>query len=314
VTAVVPPPPAAAPAARKAGFKPSPRDLPVLLIAAAAVAVFFALPRLYRPAARPFFPRQASEFLPQAELDRIKASAKAVLEKNPEDINALTELAVAAFQEGPDHALECAENGDRALQLGAFDDRLFYYTGLSYETKGLNDYAAGALEKYLRHRPEDLETRLRLGNLYYRMGEVEKAQTAYRTVLDARPGDPLVSYNLAASLRDRQQWADGIAVLTPVLERDKTLPSGGFVVLGDLYRGAKNNDQALDAYQKELARAPDDQEALAGDAATLEDAGRYEDALAAWQHLLDLNAKNKQANIRVRALTQKVRQAQKKKR
>ncbi len=289
-------------------------DLPVLLLAAAAGGAFFALPRLYHTPPQPFFPRQPAEFLAPADLERVKSSARAVLDKTPDDVSALADLAVVAFQEGPDHALECIEAGQRALDLGAFDARLFYYTAVSYETKGLNDYASGAFEKYLRHRPDDFETRLRLGNLYYRMGDLEKAQAAFRAVLDARPGDPLVSFNLAVVLRDRQQWEDGLAVLKPVLDRDKTLPAGGFRVLGDLYRGVKDTTQALAFYQKELARSPDDAEALSAQAQAFDDAGQTDDALASWKRVLDLNPKNKQAYTRVRALTQKQRQAQKKKR
>jgi tetratricopeptide (TPR) repeat protein len=295
--------PPAPPAARRPVRLPSwAADAAVGLVALAGVVAVAFLPRLYRAAPPPFFPKQSADFLAPAALEKTVADAKAVLEKNPEDLAALTNLSIAAFQQGPEHALECIENGQRALDLGALDARLFYYTGVSYEAKGLNDFAAGALEKYLRNRPEDLETRLRLGNLYYRMGDLEKAQAAFKNVLEGRPADPLVSFNLAVVLRDRQQWEEGLALLTPVLDRDKTLPTGGFRVLGDLYRGAKDPVRALEAYQKELERSPDDAELLAAQAQALEDTARPDEALASWKRVLDLNPKSKQAYARVRAL------------
>jgi tetratricopeptide (TPR) repeat protein len=282
-------------------------DVPVFLVSAAAVAAFVMLPMLYRPASGPFFPRQSSDFLPPAKLEEAKAAAHAALEKNPDDLDALTGLAVAEFQEGPDHAMDCAVHGQRALDLGALDDRLFYYTAACYEVKGLNSFASEAFEKYLRHHPGDLDVRLRLGNLYYRMGDPQNAESQFRTVLAARPGDALVSFNLAVALRDRHQWQEGLDVLSPILARDNTLPAGGFRVMGDLYRGLKDPVKALEAYGRELERSPDDAELLASQAQTFEDAGRDDDALAAWKRTVDLNPKNKQAAARVRALSRKAK-------
>ncbi len=289
-------------------------DLPVLLTVLAAVATAILIPRLYRPAPKPFFPRTSSEFLAPAQINEITARARAVLEKNPQDINALTDLAVAAFQEGPDHALECIEYGQRALDLGALDERLFYYTGASYETKGLNGYAAEEFERYLRHHPDDLEIRLRAGNLYYRTGDLDKAQAAFQSVAAVRPGDPLVSFNLAMVLRDRQMWKEGLDVLTPVLDRDKTLPAGGFRVLGDLFHGLKKTDEALAAYRKEAERSPDDADLAAVVAQTLDDAGRSQEALEAWKRVLDLNPKNKLAAAKIRVLHRKLRREARRKR
>jgi tetratricopeptide (TPR) repeat protein len=276
------------------------------LVLLAAAAVLGWAPALYRESARPF-PKRPDDFPPPAVLEKEILSARAALEEDPEDLDALTRLAAASYQMGPDKAGDCIEFGDRALTLGALDDRLFYFTGACFESKGLTDYAAQAFEKYLRHHPGDLEIHLRLGNLYYRMDELEKAEGAFRKVLAGRPGDPLVSFNLAVVLRDRQQWQEGLDVLTPVLERDKTLPAGGFRVLGDLRHNLKDLDGALGAYREEIKRSPDDPELLGAAAQVHEDAGRDADALATWKRVLDLDPSSKQANAKVRALTRKVR-------
>jgi tetratricopeptide (TPR) repeat protein len=282
-------------------------DAPFILLAVAAFTAFIAVQRLYRPADAQsvFFPRVPSEFRAPAQLEDDRGRAVAVLEKDPENLQSLADLAVSEFQQGPDHYVDCAEHAERALALGALDARLFYYAAMVYEAKALNLRAAEAFEKYLRNRPEDQETRLRLGNLYYRMGELEKASAAFRKVLEARPGDPLTSFNLALTLRDREQWAEGLSLLAPLLERDKTLPVGGFRVLGDFHRGLKAPAQAVEAYQKELERSPEDPDILQALAFAWEDAGNIDEAIAAWKRVSAANPKNTKAGTRLRALAQK---------
>lgn len=283
-------------------------DLFAVLLVLAAAAGLVSLPFLYQPGPGAFFPKQPADFLSPARLEEEAAAARADLEKDPENLDALVRLTVASYQKGADALLDCISAGDRAVSLGALDERVFYYTGACYEAKGLVDYAAQSFEKYMRHHPDDMEVRLRLGNLYYRMDEQEKAEEAFRRVLAERPGDSLVSFNLAVVLRDRQRGQEGLDVLLPVLERDKTLPAGGFRVLGDLYYAVKDLDKALAAYREEIKRSPDDADLLAAAAQVHDDAGRTEDAIATWNRVLDLNPRNKQASTKVRALTRRLRQ------
>lgn len=302
---------AAPDAAGRPSARVTPKDILAVAVLAAALAGLALAPSLYDAGRSSlFFPRQPAEFLPPSRLEQEKAGARADLAKDPEDLKALTRLTMTAYQEGAPALLDCIENGDRALSLGALDDRLFYFTGACYEAKGLFDYAAQNFEKFLRHHPDDLEVRLRLGNLYYRMDDPfqEKAAESYRKVLVQRPGDALVSFNLAVLLRDRQLWQEGLDVLTPILARDKTLPAGGFRVLGDLYYGLKDLDRSLEAYREEIKRSPDDADLLAAAAQVHDDAGRTADALATWNRVLDLNPRNKQALAKVRTLTRRLRQ------
>ncbi|MBI4396350.1 MAG: tetratricopeptide repeat protein, partial [Elusimicrobia bacterium] len=161
--------------------------------------------RLYTVPVIPF-PRQPAEFRPEDQLKKTQEDLTAVLEKSPENISAWIDLTMAHFEQGPDHYLSALEALERARDLGALDDRLFYYAATMYEATGLADYATPEYERFLRHRPEDAEARLRLGNLYYRTEELEKAIEQFRRVLAMRPEDPLVIYNLAMAHRDRGQW------------------------------------------------------------------------------------------------------------
>ncbi len=248
------------------------------------------------------FPRQPSEFRSAAALETVESAARAALDKRPDDIDALLQLVVAGFERGPDRYEEALKNLEKARDLGALDDRIFYYAGALYEAKGVPEFAAPEYEKFLRRHPDDLETRLRLGNLYYRLEELDKSAEAYRRVLAKKPGDTLVSFNLAFVLRDRKNWTEALEALKPFTEGGRALPTGGRKLLGDIYRGLEDPRRALDHYQAELVAGGDSPELAAAMAAAFEDNGEPDAAAERWQRVLQFDPKNREARGRLRRL------------
>jgi tetratricopeptide (TPR) repeat protein len=291
-------------------------DVPlVFLVAVAAVSCLWTYDLYGRPRR---FPREPSEFRSARDAESAKAAARQALQRDPDDISAWIDLAVAGFEQGPEFfvlgggnleemgALEALE---KARDLGALDDRLFYYAGVMYEAKGLHDYARADYERFLRHHPEDLEVRLRLGNLYYRIEEFDKAIHQYERVLEKKPDDPLVAMNLAMVYRDRERWPEGVRLLEKVLNRGQRLPEGGHKVLGDLYRGAGDVRRALEHYQVELTRQKEDPDLWEAMAAAYEHIEDWPQALAAWDRVADLSPKSGKARQKVRQLQRKVKRA-----
>jgi len=265
------------------------------------------------------FPRDPSEFRAPSQLSAAIAEAEAVLQKDPANIQALTEIAVAHFEQGPgkdadgnDLYIAGLKHLERARESGALDDRLFYYAAVMYETKGLGDDAAQEYEKFLRHHPDDLETRLRLGNVYYRLGELDKAIEQYERVRAEKPRDPRVAFNLAVVYRDRERWADGLKVLEEVRRNSQPLAGGEHKLLGDLYRGLGDWPQALEHYRTELTSRPDDPELWEALATGYEQAGDDSSALGHWRRFLDINPKNRKAKEKIRTLERRVKAAERK--
>jgi tetratricopeptide (TPR) repeat protein len=246
--------------------------------------------------ARRFFPRTPADFRPLARLEKDLEAAKAVLKEDPENIAAQTDIALVRFQQGPDHYLAGLEALERARDLGALDDRLFYLAGVMYEAKGLLEFARPEYERFVRNHPDDAEARTRLGNLYYRLEDLEKAARQYEILMEKHPDDPLAAFNLAVVRRDQERWADGLALLEPLLLRkDWPLPEGGYKVLGDLYRGQGNPAQAIEFYRRELGRRQNDPGLWEDLARAHEQAGDLEQARAHWEQLLALDPKNRTA-------------------
>lgn len=256
----------------------------------------------YRPTPVVFFPKQASDFQPPAALEASAAAVDALLEKNPQDVEAHIQKTILEFQRGKDRYKEALKSLEKARDLGALDERLFYYAGVMYEAENLPEFAVTDFERYAHRHPDDMEIRLRLGNLYYRLDDLDKSAEAYRRVLARQPGDPLVSFNLAYVLRDRKNWEEALEALKPFLEGGRAWPTGGRKLLGDIRRGMGDPRQALVEYQQEWTASGDSADLAAAMAAAEEEVGETGSAIERWKQVLRLDPKNSEAKRRLRVL------------
>ncbi|MBL8024128.1 MAG: tetratricopeptide repeat protein [Elusimicrobia bacterium] len=274
----------------------------LLFLVVGGGAIFFTLP-LYPPPLPPTrFPKNLTDFRSPTELQKAKSTALAAIETNPEDMAAHVELAMVSFEGGGDHYVKGLDYLERARDLGVLDERLFYYAGVMYEAQGLPEYAVPEYEKYLRRHPEDLETRLRLANLFYRLEDYDKSIEGYRVVLVHTPNDPLVSFNLAMAYREKKKWGEGLDVLKPFLELGSPLPTGAQRLLGDLYLGAGETQRAWNAYEKERVISGESADLAALMASVAEKLGQKDQAIERWKKVLTFDPNNRQARTRLRRL------------
>lgn len=278
---------------------------PVIL--ALGVAVCFWTVRQYPSPPPPLpFPRHISECRPQAVLAASRAASLAVLADRPDDISAHVDLVLACYEGGPTEYVKGLEYLEHARDLGALDERLFYYAGVMYETEGLSEYAVPEYERYLRRHPEDLETRLRLANLFYKMGELDKSIEAYRFVLAQKPNDLLVSYNLAFVFREKKSWAEGLSSLKPFFDSQKPFPVGGHKLLGDLYLGSGDAQRAMGEFEREQARSGENADLASSMAQAAESLGQKDVAVLCWNKVMAFDPANREARAHLRKLKQPV--------
>jgi tetratricopeptide (TPR) repeat protein len=274
----------------------------VLLVVVGAGMVYVTLPLYPPPLPPPRFPKNISDFRSPADLQQAKSVALSMLETKPDNMAAHVELAIAFFEGGSEQYVKGLEHLERARDLGALDERLFYYAGVMYEGQGLSDYAIPEYEKYLRLHPEDLETRVRLANLYYRSDDFDKSIESYRAVLVETPNEPLVSFNLAMAYREKKKWEEGLTALKPFLELGIPLPVGGHQLLGDLYHGAGDPQRAWNAYEKDRVVSGESAALAARMATVAEKLGQKDLALERWKKVLAFDPNHRQARNRLRRL------------
>lgn len=223
------------------------------------------------------------------EADRRIESAKSYLASHPDSYSALTDLAIAYFQKGPDSYIDAMNALEKARAAGATDDSLFYYAGVMYDALGLPDYAANELSKYLRHHPDDYESLVRLANVYFREKDFDQAQTLYRHAVQEWPKDPTLWFNLAVVNTQKNSLDEAASDLQQVIKLAGQLPEGGYYQQGEIARLKGLEDNAIQSYQQELSLRPDYIPALEALEGIFKHRGDLKQVRAFQKRITDLN-------------------------
>jgi len=133
---------------------------------------------------------------------------------------------------------------------------LFYYAGVMYEALGLPDYAANELSKYLRHRPDDYETQIRLANLLAKQKKFEDAYKLYKQLSSRWSNDPTLWFNFGIVSKEKGDLDGALACFAKVQSLAKNLPEGGLYQEGEIARLKGSDDQAIPLYQQEISSHP----------------------------------------------------------
>ena len=183
-------------------------------------------------------------------------TAKHELAENPEDLAALTAMALAYYQKGPAFYVDAMNALEKARNLGAVNENLFYYAGVMYDALGVPEYAINEFSKYLRNRPGDYEVCIRLANLYFRQNHFEEAGALYRQAIRQGPRDATAWFNYALIHKEKKNYPEALACLERVRKLAGHLPEGGLFQEGEIYRLQGSDERAIQAYNQELAQNP----------------------------------------------------------
>jgi len=152
-------------------------------------------------------------------------SLRSYVASNPDDFRAYTDLAIACYQNGAESYIDGLNALDRARRLGATGEQLFYYAGVMYQGVGLADYATSEFEKYLRHFPDDRDTRVRLANLYLQQKRIEESWKMYQDLQAQDSKDPVILFNMAVIAKEKGQLDDAERFVTELKTLSPALPN-----------------------------------------------------------------------------------------
>jgi tetratricopeptide (TPR) repeat protein len=181
------------------------------------------------------------------------------------------------------------------------------------------DLAVCCYEQVVAREPADLESWNNLGNAYRSADNIEKAIEALRlaVALDSRTAP--IRLNLATALVVAGDW-DGAEAELRAMTADFPDDPNPWRELHAMLRQSGRDDEATDAIEAALKRAPDDKELLLGLGGHLSYIQRAVEAETAYRRVLDLEAGNSlahlglalifDANNRTDELTAIVRQAE----
>ncbi len=113
-----------------------------------------------------------------------------------------------------------------------------------------------SLEQMSRNDPQNAELKTQIGNVYYDMGQYQKAADAYQESLNLRPRDPGVETDLATCYHELGQDNKALAIFDKVLEYQPNHPQALFNKGIVLQSGKKDFKGAVAAWEQLLKTSP----------------------------------------------------------
>lgn len=181
--------------------------------------------------------------------------------------------------------------------LAHYPDSAFAYNNIGSEYMDRKDYqnAASALQQAIAVDPHFIVAWMNLATLYRNQGKndiaLEKAQEAIAAIPTDRPPlqEELLPYYLLADIEnERGNHEEAIRLLTEAADRGPTVAQAQYN-LGMTLQDAGKTDDAIAAYKKAVALDPKNIDAHYGLAAVLSEKGLLREALKELQIVADMN-------------------------
>lgn len=267
------------------------------------------------------FPKRPNQFLASDSIDKRLADLTTRLDKDPQDVNALTESGILHFQKGKDHYTEALNQLHDARKFGAVDPRIFYYMGVMYQEEGLYPFALEEYRRYLRHYPKDKEIRLLTAKLLYQSGSFNEAVHEFRALSLIHQRDPLILENLGLSLWKSKQLDEARRTLKELQSFGPVESLRASFFLGKIHMETGDYKSAMRDFSR--LRSSEGTLQLAGIepfdiqssiALTFEKVKLYKEAKQHWEYALAIQPDDKTAKSSLRTVDAALKKAQKKKR
>ncbi|HEV2275028.1 MAG TPA: tetratricopeptide repeat protein [Acidobacteriaceae bacterium] len=157
--------------------------------------------------------------------------------------------------------------------------------------------AIAEYSKIVQLQPNDIESRLLLGQLYTLAHDTPRAAEQFRAAQKIDPGSENVVLNLARLYSDSGDTRQAISVLNAVPQDDRTAKIE--YALGVSYDQLKESKQAIDAYSKALDLEPDNLDAERGLAQSLYDDNQMDAALKHFESIAASDPQDAQTYLRI---------------
>ncbi|MEW6203127.1 MAG: tetratricopeptide repeat protein [bacterium] len=150
---------------------------------------------------------------------------------------------------------EAIKSYRRSLEIDADNTLAYYNLGKAFTAVGRVDAAEKAYLKGLKSEPESAELLNTLGQLYDGQGRLGQAVSCYRKAIKYDPAYDSAFGNLSITLIKKGEHREAIEVLSSLIKRD-TRSAIAYYYLGEAYRGAGDEGQAVSAYRRAAELEP----------------------------------------------------------
>jgi tetratricopeptide (TPR) repeat protein len=151
--------------------------------------------------------------------------------------------------------------------------------------------------KIVQLQPDDIESRLLLGQLYTLDHDTVRATEQFKAAQKIDPNSEDVVLNLARLYSDSGNTQQAVAVLNSVPEEDRTAKME--FTLGASYDELKDTKKAIDAYTRAVNLDPDNLDAQRGLAQALLNDNQFDSALKQFEAIAAADPQDAQSYLRI---------------
>lgn len=259
-----------------------------------------------------FFPRENEiRIIDEDKLNAEINNLASELNNSSEDIKIAVELGIRYFIKGPQYYDQAINLLYRAWKSGSTDIRIFYYLGCMYEFLKLYHMAIDEYKKFLNNVPDDMEVLIRLGNLYYKVGNLNESIKIFDSVLQKDRNNIIALSNLGFIYFSQNQLDKSQELFNQVLSISKKKniiePRSINYYLGKIFYNNRNYETAKTYLLKEQQLYPDNIENSLLLVKTYMAVEEYEEAYNLAGQLLEITPENRELKLLLKNLKSKVK-------
>lgn len=142
---------------------------------------------------------------------------------------------------------------------------------------------------------DDTQISLKLATVYMESGDLKKAETIYKRLLDIHAGDPLIHENLGKIYTKKKQFKEAVHAYVQAIEIDSK-DDKKMVALGHLYFLLMRHSLAAECFRRAAELRPREVNYLFLLADACKEEGDYENALFTYEKILTVEPYNEKAH------------------
>jgi len=151
------------------------------------------------------------------------------------------------------------------------------------------------LQQRLKYKPDDLESRIRLGLLRESIGNIEGVVEAFKGYPARKPGAAIADFHLGLALSKLKRYREAIEAFKDSLGENRNYLEAA-INIALLYEELEDDSKALEAWQDVLKMDPDNNEAYSHIISFYIASQKYSDATNLIQQLIEKNP-DKRVNL-----------------
>ena len=219
------------------------------------------------------------------QLGQAEAIYRQVLEREPNNPNALHLLGMLAHQTGHHEAAVALIS--QAIGINPSASQYHNNLGEVCRAMGRFNEAVACYARAISLKPDYAEAHFNLGNALRDAGRTEEAIAAFGKAIELKPDQPQSYNNLGSALEVQGRFDEAIAAYR---EANRLQPDGPEVLhnLANALRGKGLIEEAVATYRKAIILRPDFAEAYNNLGLMLREGGRPEEAMAAFIQAINI--------------------------